>query len=142
MQTLEMTTEIFRLLRELMSPLAKVYDPLFAGTFTARQTSGPFYVTEMQQWLWSPARVAGLKPEGAFLTDRQLAESVDLREVLRNLLESAKSSFDVLLQHLGRIEELPTFLTDVGLYLVHPEARVADIIRADRLTNWRELDAS
>ncbi len=140
-EPLEMTTEIFRLIRELISPLAKVYDPLYAGVFAAKQTSGPFYLTEMQQWLWLPKSTDGLKPEDAFLTDRQLAETVDLRDVLRNLLESAKTSFDVLLRHLQKIEGLPSFLTDVGPYLVSPEARVVDVIRANQLTKWRELDA-
>ena len=82
-----------------------------------------------------------MKPEDALLTDRQLAESVELRELLRNLLRSARSSFDVLLKHLDKIESSPTFLTDVGLYLVSPEAKVVDIIRANYLENSRDVDA-
>ncbi len=136
MQDVEMTTEIFKLTRELMSPLARVYDPLYAGSFAGHGTSGSVYLTQLQQWLWFPKRSTGLKPEDALLTDRQLAESVELRELLRNLLRSARSSFDVLLKHLDKIESSPTFLTDVGLYLVSPEAKVVDIIRANYLENW------
>ena len=66
---------------------------------------------------------------------------MELRELLRALLRSARSSFDVLLKHLDRIESSPTLLTDVGLYLVSPEAKVVDIIRANYLENWRDVDA-
>ena len=141
MQDVEMTTEIFKLTRELMSPLARVYDPLYAGSFAGHGTSGSVYLTRLRQWLWLPKRSTGLKPEDALLTDRQLAESVELRVLLRNLLRSARSSFDVLLKHLDKIESSRTFLTDVGLYLVSPEAKVVDIIRANYLENWRDVDA-
>lgn len=139
--TLEMTTEVYRLIRELMSPLAKVYDPLYAGTFAFGQMSGPFYLTQNSQWLWLPRPASALKSGDPFLTDSQLAQSVELRDVLRNLLKAARTSFDVMLQHLEKIEGSPTFLTDVGLYLVRPEERVVDIIRAEGLSDWRPCDA-
>jgi hypothetical protein len=77
---LDMKTEIFKLLRQQLSPLAKVYDPLYAGNSASRGTKGSFYLTQLQQWLWLPGNDAGVKPEDAFLTDRQLAESLDLCE--------------------------------------------------------------
>ena len=88
MQDVEMTTEIFKLTRELMSP-----NP------------------------WSCA------------------------SSWANLLRSARLSLDVLLKHLDRIESSSTFRTDAGLYLVSPEAKVVDIIRANYLENWRDVDA-
>jgi len=138
---LDVKTEIFKLLRQQLSPLAKVYDPLYAGNFASYGTKGSFYLTQLQHWLWLPGNDAKLESGDEFLTDRQLAESLDLCEVLRNLLRSARSSFDVLLRHLDKIEPLPTFLTDLGFFLVRPEARVVDIIRANHLHNWRNVEA-
>ena len=61
--------------------------------------------------------------------------------VLHNLLRSARSSFDIVLRHLDKIEPLPTFLTDLGFFLVRPEARVVDIIQANHLDDWRDVKA-
>jgi hypothetical protein len=129
----EMTTEIFRLTRELMSPLAKVHGPLFGGTFRSGNLSGPFFLTETRQWLWFPKQVSRTRAAEVCLTDAQLSVATDVYTVLGQLLASTRESFDVLLKHLAGIKNSPRFLTDVGLYLISPATRAYEIVQADSL---------
>lgn len=138
--TREMTIEIFRLVRQAISPLAKIHGPLFAGVFDFGGLHGPVFLTASATWVWLPERMSQLKSGESDLDDTRLSTAIDIFTMLLNLLTSTKSSIDKLLRHLNRIRTAPTFLTDVGLYLINPEARTGEIVQAEHMAEFHQPD--
>jgi hypothetical protein len=64
----------------------------------------------------------------AFLSDEAVARQADLRTVVENLLRNSRLIFELYLEHLERIKDLPTFVADLGVYLTDDIALVVDAI--------------
>lgn len=135
----EMTTEVFRLIRQAISPLAKIHGPLFAGIFAFDNLRGPVFLTESANWLWMPERLSQLKfQEDAGLDDARFSAALEVFTLLENLLESATSALETLRRHLGGIRNTSSFLTDVGLYLINPEARTREIVQREGTARYSQ----
>lgn len=120
--------EVYRVIRERFGPLARYGGPLFAGIYVHQGIAGGFYVDQQKRWLWLPDSPDGQRPEDAFLSDEALARQADLRTVVENLLRNSRLIFELYLEHLERIQDLPTFVADLGVYLTDEIALVADAI--------------
>jgi hypothetical protein len=102
--------------------------PLFAGIYVDRGIAGGFYVNQQKQWLWLPDSPGRQRREDAFLSDEGVAWQADLRTVVENLLRNSRLIFELYLEHLERIRDLPTFVADLGVYLTDNIALVVDAI--------------
>lgn len=120
--------EVYRVLRERFAPLARYSGPLFAGIFVQQGIAGGFYINQQKQWLWLPDSTDRQRPEDAFLSDEAVARQADLRIVVENLLRNSRLIFELYLEHLERIKDLPTFVADLGAYLTDEIALVVDAI--------------
>jgi hypothetical protein len=134
----EITTEIFRLIRQAISPLANIHGPLFAGMFVFGKLRGPVFLTETANWLWMPERLSQLNPQDAGLDDARFSAALDVFTLLDNLLESAMNSLETLRRHLGGIRNTSSSLTDVGLYLINPEARTREIVQREGTARYSQ----
>lgn len=133
----EMTTEIFRLIRQAISPLARIHGPLFAGMFVFGKLRGPVFLTESANWLWMPERLSQFNQD-AGLDDARFSAALDVFTLLDNLLESSTSALETIRRHLGGIRNTSSFLTDVGLYLINPEARTREIVQREGTARYSQ----
>jgi hypothetical protein len=121
--------EIYRLVRERFSPMARFGGPLYAGVYEHEGISGTMYVGEQNHWLWVPwpETPGSLRPEDALLY-AEVAAGRDLAETLQNLLRNTKLVFELFLEHLHRIQHKPTFTGKVQTYLTDSVALVVDAL--------------
>src|ERR1700746_578593 len=105
--------EVYRVIRERFAPLARYGGPLFAGIYVHQGITGGFYINQQKQWLWLPESPDRRRQEDAFLSDEAVARQGDPRTVVENLLRNSRLIFELYLEHLERIKNLPTFVADL-----------------------------
>ncbi len=90
----------FTTIREKFHHIAMLGGPQYAGVLRMRDTEGRLFVSELNQWLWSPR--SGLASR--ILTDQELENLVSPIEVCRTLLLSAQDTLIHLLHQLECVQ--------------------------------------
>jgi hypothetical protein len=91
----------FTTIREKFHPIALVGGRQYAAYLRIRKVEGRLYVSEHNQWLWSPLS----SEEPRILTDRELEELVSPLDVCRTLLFSAQDAMNELLRQIDCVHE-------------------------------------
>ena len=91
----------FTIIRERFHPIALVGGRQYAAFLRIRKVEGRLYVSEHNQWLWSP--LSG--EESRILTDWELEELASPLDVCRTLLFSAQDALNELLRKIDGVHE-------------------------------------
>jgi hypothetical protein len=91
----------FTTIRERFHPIALVGGRQYAAFLRIRKVEGRLYVSEHNQWLWSP--LCG--SESRILTDWELEELASPLDVCRTLLFSAQDAMNELLRQIDGVHE-------------------------------------
>ena len=91
----------FTTIRERFHPIALVGGRQYAAFLRIRKVEGRLYVSEHNQWLWSP--LCG--SESRILTDWELEELASPLDVCRTLLLSAQDAMNELLRQIDGVHE-------------------------------------
>lgn len=91
----------FTTIRERFHPIALVGGRQYAAFLRIRKVEGRLYVSEHNQWLWSP--LCGSEPR--ILTDWELEELASPLDVCRTLLFSAQDAMNELLRQIDGVHE-------------------------------------
>jgi len=94
----------FTTIRERFHPIALVGGRQYAAFLRIRKVEGRLYVSEHNQWLWSP--LCG--SESRILTDWELEELASPLDVCRTLLFSAQDAMNELLRQIDGVHEFLT----------------------------------
>jgi hypothetical protein len=117
-------TNTFTTIRGIFHPIALVGGRQYAAFLRIRKVEGRLYVTEHNQWMWSP--LSGGEPR--ILTDWELGELVSPLDVCRTLLFSAQDAMNELLRQIdGLHEPLTSTWTEPGHRYV--DAMISEIFQ-------------
>jgi len=121
----------FTTIRKIFHPIALLGGCQYAAYLRIGKVEGRLYVSEHNQWLWSP--LSGEEPR--ILTDWELEALVSPLNVCRTLLFSAQDAMNELLRQIDRVQAplTPTW--------TEPGSRYADEIISELFQLKRRSDA-